>query len=65
MIDPYDNLANGIILLAVSDYRRAMKRGHHEMQADIELFVRSSWFGELTALNPERLIQRLQEEAVS
>ena len=38
MIDPYENLANGIILLAVSDYRRAMKRGHQEMQADIERF---------------------------
>ena len=65
MIDPYENLANGIILLAVSDYRRAMKRGHQEMQAGIERFFRSSWFGELTALNPERLIQRLQEEALS
>ena len=65
MIDPYENLANGIILLAVSDYRQAMKRGHQEMQTSIEQFFRSDWFSVLTALNPERLIQRLQEEAVS
>ena len=65
MIDPYEKLANGIILLAVSDYRQAMKRGHQEMQTSIERFFRSDWFGELTALNPARLIQRLQEEALS
>ena len=65
MIDPYENLANGIILLAVSDYRQAMKRGHQEMQTSIERFFRSSWFGELTTIPSEMLISRLKEEAKS
>ena len=65
MIDPYEKLANGIILLAVSDYRQAMKRGHQEMQTSIERFFRSDWFGELTTIPSEMLISRLKEEAKS
>ena len=65
MIDPYEILANEIILQAVNDYRQAMKKGERDMQASIERFFRSEWFGRLTALNPESLIQRLQEEAAS
>ena len=29
MIDPYEKLANGIILQAVNDNRQAMKNGEH------------------------------------
>ena len=63
MIDPYEKLATGIILQAVSDYRQAMKKGYCDEQISIEKFFRSSWFSRLTTLNPEFLIQRLQKEA--
>ena len=65
MIDPYEKLANGIILQAVNDYRQAMKNGEHGLQARIEHFFHSAWFGRLSTLDPDVLIQRLQEEAAA
>lgn len=58
-MDPYEELANAIVLQAVKDYRNA------ELQQDrneIERFFRSDWFGVLTAIDPEALIHKLKEE---
>lgn len=58
-MDPYESLANTVVLQAVKDYRNA------ERQSDIdklELFFRSGWFGVLTSINPEILISKLREE---
>lgn len=65
MISPYEELANAIVLQAVKDYRQALKKGHCQVQAGIERFFRSSWFGELTTIPSEMLISRLKEEAKS
>ena len=65
MIKPYEDLANGIVLQAVKDYRQALKKGHCQIQAGIERFFRSGWFGELTTIPSEMLISRLKEEAKS
>lgn len=61
MNDPYENLANAIILQAVKDYRL-----HDDEQelASIERFFRSVWFGVLTHIDPEMLITKLRKEKV-
>jgi len=71
-MDPYEELANAIILQAVKDYRLALKRYSRHPKKDaftqnkeeLERFFRSEWFGVLTNLDPELLIHRLREEAV-
>lgn len=60
-MDPYQELANAIVLQAVKDYRL-----HDDEQelASIERFFRSDWFGVLTNINPEILITKLRKEKV-
>lgn len=69
-MDPYENLANAIILQAVKDYRTAKRKlkrnpGNHLAQAEIdsiERFFRSNWYRCLTEVNGEMLIRKLREE---
>lgn len=69
-LDPYQNLANAIVLSAVKDYRAALKRlkrkPNNETAAserdDIERFFRSGYFSILTDVDPEYLIDRLNKE---
>lgn len=68
--DPYERLANAIILQAVADYRVALKKikaNPKNKQAidealDIERFFRSGWYQHLTNVDGEYLIRRLQDE---
>jgi hypothetical protein len=68
--DPYERLANAIVLQAVDDYRRALravKRNPSNKNAidealNIERFFRSGWYSTLTSIDGEYLILRLQEE---
>ena len=70
MVKPYQNLANAIILMAVEDYRDALmklkKRPHYgpaqDMKNEVERFFRSDWYRELTSVDGEILIKKLQEE---
>ena len=64
MDEAYENLANAIILLAVKDYRQAMRSRNQAMQANLEKFFCSTWFGVLTKIDPVFLITRLKEENV-
>lgn len=61
-MNPYEELANAIILQAVKDYRL-----HDDKQelASIERFFRSGWFGLLTNIDPEMLITKLRKEKVN
>ena len=67
--DPYERLANAIILQAVTDYRAALKqirRNPKNQEAideamRVESFFRSGWYSQLTAVDGEYLIRRLQE----
>ena len=69
-MEPYENLANAIIIRAVKDYRKALRalslcpsnRSAQYEARDIERFFRSSYFQTLTDLNPETLISRLNKE---
>ena len=68
--EPYQNLANAIVLCAVKDYRqvlRRLKRKPHNKDAaaerdSIEEFFRSDWFSILIELDPEYLITELNKE---
>lgn len=70
MTDPYENLANSIVLLAVKDYRDALKKlkkwSRNEsakiMKDEVERFFRSAWYRELTSVDGEYLISKLQAE---
>ena len=67
--DPYQNLANAIVLSAVKDYRDALKRlkkkPNNKLAADerddIERLFRSGYFAILTEIDPEYLIDRLNK----
>ena len=69
-MDSYEKLANAIVLQAVKDYRKALKRvARHPkdrdglaMKNECERFFRSGWFGVLTGIDPEMLMRKLQME---
>lgn len=71
MTDAYENLADAIILLAVKDYRQALKllsKNPHSRSAmaavnEMERFFRSDWYETLTSVDGEMLIRKLREEA--
>ncbi len=58
-MDPYEKLANAIILRAVDDYR--ITDDERELK-EIERFFRSGWFGVLSKVDPEYLIRQLRKE---
>ena len=68
--DPYERLANAIVLQAVSDYRSALKKikAHPKNREaisealEIEKFFRSGCYSILTDVDGEYLIRRLQDE---
>lgn len=68
--EPYENLANAIVLRAVRDYRKAVKtlqekprnkKAKEEIRS-IEKFIKSEWFDVLTKINPEKLLESLHME---
>ena len=69
-MEPYESLANAIVMQAVKDYRTALlhskkrpdNKSYQVEVASIERFFRSGWYGELTNLNAEYLIRRVNEE---
>ncbi len=68
----WEDLANAIILQAVKDYRRARKKARRRpdqktAQAtirEVERFFTSWWFAQLTDLDGEMLMEKLQKEAI-
>lgn len=63
VVDPYENLANAVVLQAVKDYRRALRcAGRTPLRSELERFFRSGWYRQLTELDGEYLMRKLQEE---
>ena len=58
-MEQYQALADAIILQAVRDYRRME---NPDDIRSLEKFFFSQWFGCLTNINPEMLVERLREE---
>lgn len=71
-MNPYEELANAIILQAVKDYRQALRllsknpQNRSAMVAinEMERFFRSDWYKTLTSVDGEMLIQNLRKEAL-
>ncbi len=61
-MDPYEELANAIIVQAAKDYRQALHREDLVRLLEVEHFFLSRWFRQLTAVKPEYLIGRLRKE---
>ena len=58
-MDPYEELANAIIVQACKDYRLT---DNEEELKEIEDFFHSDWFAVLTSLDPDLLITKLRKE---
>ena len=70
MTDNYQNLANAIVLSAVTDYRKALHilslypkdKAAKSEKKQIEQFFRSEYYKLLTSVDGEMLISKLNEE---
>lgn len=69
--DPYENLANAIIIQACKDFRRAYKRYLRRYRSsdkpdtellELESFFRSDWYKALTSVDGEYLMDRIKKE---
>ena len=67
----YENLANAIIEQAVRDFREAklrLQKNARDAEAEktyreVKRFFRSEWFSQLTTLDGELLLEKLEEES--
>lgn len=69
--DPFENIANAVVIQACKDYRKAYKRylrryrstdKPDEKLAELESFFRSAWYKTLTAIDGEYLMDRIKKE---
>ena len=71
MINPYENLANAIVVQAAKDYLTALKKLKKDpndeqsvyTRDDCERFFRSPWYRGLTKVDGEYLMRKLRKEA--
>ena len=71
-MDPYQNLANAIVLAAVNDYRDARKKlskgrknqKAEDMKAECERFFKSDLFSIYTSIDGEMLLTKLEQEEI-
>ena len=69
-MNPYAELANAIVLSAVKDYRKSLKRlkkfpwddTARRMKKECERFFLSGWFATLTSVDGDVLIEKLKAE---
>lgn len=69
-MDPWQSLANAIVISAAKDYRAALRRLRRNPKsktaiseiAVLERFFRSDWYAMLTNVPGETLIRKLKEE---
>ena len=70
MTEPYESLANAIVLQAVKDWRSAVrtlkKRPRYDpakqMRDECERFFLSDWFEELTSVDGRVILRKLKQE---
>lgn len=69
--NPYEDLANAIIIKACNDYRTALKRVKKNPESkdainealSLERFFKSPWYQVLTSVDGEFLIRKIRAEA--
>lgn len=67
----YEDLASAIIIQAVKDWRKAVKTlkkrpwygPAKQMKEECERFFRSQWFAELTDVDGNFILRKLEQEA--
>ena len=69
--DPYEELANAVVIQACEDYKRAYichlrsngkgKKTQKQLE-ELETFFRSDWYKTLTEVDDEFLMERLRNE---
>lgn len=72
-MNPYQNLANAIVELAAKDYRTVLRRckkyphdaDYARERLSLEQFFQSGWFGILTDLDGEVLMEKIKLEVVA
>lgn len=62
MSDPWQDLANAIVAVAVDDYRMALQYNNTGLLESLEKFFYSDWYKQLTNLNPHNLLSLLRKE---
>ena len=70
MTDPYENLANAIVLQAVKDWRSAVRKLQkrprydpaRQMKDECERFFLSDWFEALTSVDGGMILRKLKQE---
>ena len=70
MTDPYENLANAIVITAAKDYRDALRsltrnknnNNAKRMKEEVERFFNYDWYSVLTDLDGAFLMRKIQEE---
>jgi hypothetical protein len=60
--DPYQNLANAIVAVAVDDYRKALKDDDEQLIKSLERFFYSEWYEVLTNVPSDKLLSYLNRE---
>lgn len=69
--DPYENIANAVVIQACKDYWKAYKRylrryrstaKPDEELTELESFFRSAWYKTLTTIDGEYLMDRIKKE---
>lgn len=71
-MNPYQLLANAIVLQAARDYRDVLRRWKKNKsdantnfeRKELESFFSSGWFGILSDLDGEVLMQKIQEQVL-
>lgn len=71
--DPYENLANAIVMQAARDYlsalRKVKKSPRNKLAMDealrLESFFHSDWYRILTGVDPDYLIRKLREKVAA
>lgn len=70
--NPYENLANAIIIKACNDYRCALKqikknpnnKGAMSEALELERFFHSAWYTTLTTIDGDFLIRKIRSEII-
>lgn len=60
--DPYQDLANAIVAVAVDDYRTALREDNAPVLKSLEQFFCSDWYKMLTNISSDALLSYLNRE---
>lgn len=63
--DPYQNLANAIVVAAAYDYKKALRKDDKDEMKNIEKFFFSDWYSVLTNVSPDFLLDMIRRNCTT